>query len=80
MNEQQIKAEVLLRLTKAEALVLFDWLATIDEDKAPPLPFNHPSEEKVLWKIQGQLESTLLEPFQEDYKELLARARTTVEP
>jgi hypothetical protein len=69
--------EVLLRLSKAEALVLFEWLAKLDS--LQPRPFIHPSEEKVLWKIEGQLESILVEPFAPNYDELLSQARRTVE-
>ena len=69
--------EILVKLSKAEALVLFDWLASLDSLRT--LPFNHPSEEKVLWKIEGQLESTIAEPFAPNYKDLLSQARRTVE-
>jgi hypothetical protein len=43
-------SEVLLRLSKAEAIVLLEWLASLDS-------LHPPSEEKVLWKVEGQLES-----------------------
>jgi hypothetical protein len=69
-------SEVLLRFSKAEALVLFEWLANLDS--APP-PFSHPSEEKVLWRIEAQLESILVEPFAPNYKDLLSQARRTVD-
>ena len=68
---------VLLTLSKAEALVLFEWLASLDESQMPP--FAHPSEEKVLWKVEGQLESVLVEPFAPNYRELLTQARRAVE-
>jgi hypothetical protein len=68
--------EVLLTLSKAEALVLFEWLASLDPLQ---MPFGHPSEERVLWKVEGQLESILVEPFAPNYKELLSQARSTVE-
>jgi hypothetical protein len=71
------QSEVSLTLSKAEALVLFEWLASLDGSKMPP--FNHPSEEKVLWKVEGQLESVLVEPFAPNYGELLTRARRAVE-
>lgn len=68
---------ITVALTRKEALVLFEWLARIDS-KGGSL-FDHPSEEKVLWNIEGQLESVLTEPFAENYKELLADARKSVE-
>jgi hypothetical protein len=69
--------EVLLTLSKSEALVLFEWLASLDASQIPL--FAHPSEEKVLWKIEGQLESVLPEPFAPNYRELLTQARRAVE-
>lgn len=69
--------EVSLRLSKAQALVLLEWLANLDSLQTPP--FSHPSEEKVLWKIEGQLESILAEPFAPNYKDLLSQARRTVD-
>jgi hypothetical protein len=71
------EGEISLRLSKAEALVLFEWLANLDSLLTPP--FSHPSEEKVLWKVEGQLESIPAEPFAANYKELLSQARRTVE-
>jgi hypothetical protein len=78
------EGEVLLTLSKAEALVLFEWLASLDGwlaglDESQMPPFAHPSEEKVLWKVEGQLESVLTEPFAPNYSELLIQARRAVE-
>ena len=68
---------IALKLTRREALVLFEWLAKADSWGASA--FEHPSEEKVLWKLQGQLESTLQEPFAANYQDILAEARRLVE-
>ena len=70
------KDEIRLTLLRNEALVLFEWLANLESLNGSI--FAHPTEEQVLWKIQGQLESTLVEPFSADYKELLAQARKSV--
>jgi hypothetical protein len=67
--------EVTLTLTKAEALVLFEWLARVDE---AALEFAHPAEQTVLWELEGQLEKTLVEPFSPEYDKLLAEARKQV--
>jgi hypothetical protein len=64
--------DVLIRLTNAQALVLFEWLASLDE--AEPID----ATQIVLWKIEGQLESTLVELFAPNYGELLERARANV--
>ena len=71
-----VQPKVVLELTRAEALVLFEWLAKVDQ--AGRMPVEHPSEEQVLWRIEGQLESALTEPFSPDYKELLTAARKEV--
>ena len=49
--------EVLLRLTPAEALVLFEWLSRVDG--GGQLPIEDPAETHVLWRLEGQLESCL---------------------
>lgn len=69
--------DIAMKLTKQEALVLFDWLARLEE--MGTTAFQHPSEEKVLWKLQGQLESALSEPFSTNYADILLEARRSVE-
>lgn len=65
---------VTLKLTRSQALVLFDWLSRSDES----LPVSDPSEEKILWFLEGQLEQALVEPLEPDYQQALARARKEV--
>jgi hypothetical protein len=65
-----------LELTDDEALVLFEWLARLDASNT--LPVQDPAEEHVLWSLHAQLERTLTEPFREDYRELVERARRRV--
>jgi hypothetical protein len=69
--------KISLTLSKQEALVLFEWLAKVEP--MGTTVFQHLSEEKVLWKIQGQLESTLQEPFAPNYDDLVSQARADVE-
>jgi hypothetical protein len=69
--------EIVLRLTRAEALVLFEWLAREDSD-GKTLPVKHVAEERVFWRIEGQLENALGEPLSPDYKQLLDAARKEV--
>lgn len=65
-----------LELSDDEALVLFEWLARLDEKNA--LPVEDEAEEQVLWKIHGQLEKVLREPFAMNYRELVAAARVRI--
>jgi hypothetical protein len=69
--------KISLTLSKQEALVLFEWLAKVEP--MGTTVFQHPSEERVLWKLQGQLESTLQEPFAPNYDDLVSQARADVE-
>jgi hypothetical protein len=71
-----MEREVALTLTNAEALVLFELLTRIDE--AAMLQFEHPSEQTVLWNLEGQLERTLVEPLSPQYDRLVAEARKQV--
>lgn len=76
MSNSKDKSTVLLRLTRAEAIVLFEWLARVDA--AGNLPVEDPAEEQVLWRLEGQLESSLTEPLDPDYKQAVEAARKEV--
>ena len=64
-----------IELTKAEALVLFDWLSR--NSKKPEL-FADQSEQYVFRNMECQLEKELLEIFAPNYDELLKKAQKTV--
>ena len=68
--------KIMIQLSRAEALVLFDWITSAEE--AEKLPVSHPAEERVLWELEAQLEHALSEPFASNYKELLAAAREEI--
>ncbi|MPZ57727.1 MAG: hypothetical protein GEU91_14765 [Rhizobiales bacterium] len=65
-----------VKLTSDEALVLFEWLAQLDSAVAS-LDANS-AEQKVLWKIEAQLERTLVEPLAPNYELLLKEARRRI--
>ena len=65
-----VEDTVTLSLSRNQALVLFEWLSNLDDKECSE--YDHPAEERVLWRIQGQLESTLVEPFDPDYCAILA--------
>ena len=67
---------VTLELTRAEALVLFEWL--VRTDSADAVPVEDAAEQKVLWKLEGKLEKLLTEPLLPDYKRLVDAARQEV--
>jgi hypothetical protein len=68
--------KIRLDLTADEALVLFEWLARSDSEGS--LTFAHPAEQRVLWSLEGQLESVLVEPLTEDYRLRLEEARKKI--
>jgi hypothetical protein len=72
MTEKQVTVD----LTPAEALVLFEWLARVDSSHE--LSFEDPSEQQVLWILEGKLERLLAEPLAANYRELLTAAREKV--
>ena len=76
MSDTEDQGTVVLRFTPAEALVLFEWLTRVGT--AGRLPVEDPAEEQVLWRLEGQLESKLIEPFGPEYKQAVERARKEV--
>lgn len=69
--------KVTLTLSRSEALVLFEWLASRESDLPERPPSNEP-EQLVLWGMESQLERLLVEPFSADYGQSLAAARQHV--
>lgn len=65
-----------IELSEAEALVLFEWLARSDEEEK--LSFDHPAEQKVLWRLEGQLENQV-PVTAPNYGELVDEARRTID-
>lgn len=67
---------VILTLTHDQALVLFDWLTR--EDGRSAIPTEHHAEQKVLWQLEAQLESALVEPLLPGYVALVSAARERI--
>jgi hypothetical protein len=68
--------DVLLKLNEDQALVLFEWLSSLDEGGIYPV--QHRAEELVLWSLHAQLETELTVQFSDDYLERLHAARLRV--
>jgi hypothetical protein len=68
--------EITLKLSQAEALVLFEMLARLDSEQSIPLADR--AEQRVLWRLEGQLENALIEPLDPNYHQLVAEARHAV--
>jgi len=68
------KNEINIRLTKDEALVLFEFISRFNETSHKEL-FHDQSEEKMMWLIEGQLQKILVEPFIPNYIDIINEAR-----
>ncbi len=66
-----------IELTRAEALVLFEWLHEHEDANTTP---GDPAERTALWNLSALLERTLVEPFQSDYTDLVDRAKQHLTP
>jgi hypothetical protein len=73
MTEQYLA----LKLTRNEAIVLFEWLHRFNTAEADH-GFEDQAEQRVLWDMEATLESTLTEPFDPDYQQILVAARAKV--
>jgi hypothetical protein len=65
-----------VEMTQDEALVFFEWLSRLDEQDA--FPCEDAAEQQVLWSLHGQLEKVMVEPFRENYRELVEQARLRI--
>lgn len=62
-----------VELTRAEAIVLFEWLHQMEADG---LTISENQGENVaLWNLSSRLESILVEPYRDDYRELVNEAQ-----
>jgi hypothetical protein len=65
-----------LELSPEQALVFFEWLSRFNQSEGRR--FDDQAEERVLWDIEAMLESSLVEPFDANYEELLEKARAAI--
>lgn len=66
--------EISIRLSRDQALVLFEWLARTSAADIPAV-FEDQAEQRALWDLEASLESVLAEPLREEYRELVEAAR-----
>lgn len=66
--------EVVIRLSQDEALVLFERLHRSEDQDGLSQPVHH-GEQVALWSLSALLERELVEPFADNYLDLLAGAR-----
>jgi hypothetical protein len=68
--------KIAIELSNKEALVLFEFLRRCDD--ADAYKFMDQAEQRVLWILEGKLESQLAEILLPNYGKLLAEAREQV--
>lgn len=66
--------KVTIKLTKDEALVIFDFLGRFNENSTEK-DFEHRADQIALWNLEVVLESVLAEPFLPNYEDLIKEAR-----
>lgn len=62
-----------IEFSRDEALVLFEWLANLDDIQNKPMMDD--AEQKVLWNLEAKLEPLLIEIVKPEYKKLVAEAK-----
>jgi len=72
MAEQTIS----LRLSRDEALVFFEWLASLEQRGSSA--YIEEAEWRVIWSLEGQIERTLAEVLAPSYADLLAKAKLDI--
>ncbi len=75
--EVSVGSPMKIELTKAEALVLFDWLYE-NRQKEEYDAYLDEAITYVFSTIECQLERELVEPFYKNYQEILAKAKKSV--
>ena len=66
--------DYIIKLNNYEVLVFFDWLVKFAENNE----INDEAEQKILYDLECLLESTLEEPFMENYKNLIHIAKKSI--
>ena len=66
--------DISLVLKHDEALVFFEWLSLLEEKNKSEM-FDE-AEQKVIWKIEGQLESQLPDVVMDDYNARVVAAKS----
>lgn len=74
MESKLIENKVLIELTKEEIIVFFEWLSNFNEMENSNC-FIDQAEERVLWDIEASIEKVLDETIQNNYEDILKKAR-----
>lgn len=73
MSKTATRETITLVIGKSEALILFDFLADFHHESS--LQVNDNAERLALVRLHGALESTLVEQFSPDHRQIISAAR-----
>lgn len=71
MDIRKESNDYILKLNGDEVLVFFEWIVKFNKDNE----LSDKAEQKILSNLECLLESALEEPFMEDYKDIINRAK-----
>lgn len=70
--------KVKVELSKDEAIVLFEYLARMNESDALDKTFEDKAEQRVIWNLEAITEGILVEHFRSDYKKIVEDGRKAI--
>lgn len=76
---EQVGDGIKFHLSSDEALVFFDWLGQFNSKDRSAL-FSHKAEQQIMFDLEAVLEKILVEPFRDDYPELVKAAKENLFP
>ena len=68
---------VLINLSNDEAIVLLEWLTKFNQQEHSS-SFEDPSEKRVLFDLETNLEKQISDTFKKDYNNILSKAREKI--
>lgn len=74
MKANNKNKNIVITFSKEEALVLLEWLHNFNEEEHPTL-FQDQAEQRVLWDMEAELEKVVSVIFDNNYQEILSKAR-----
>lgn len=69
--------KTIVSFSKEEVIVLFEWLHNFNKENNDDF-FNDQAEQRVLWDLEAELENVNLATFEDNYMEILSKAREKI--
>ncbi len=77
MKANNENKNIAITFSEEEALVLLEWLRNFNEEERPTL-FQDQAEQRVLWDMEAELEKVVSATFDNNYQEILSKARQKI--